>query len=293
MTKKKGHVNHGPLCCVGRDDVLPSTRLEFHAVAEFERVLIHTDFSVVTERTEPRHRCAIRIRLLFAERMHEGSTDFTVLIRRIGETEREVLLDDARAQRDRDHRHRHSHRVVGKPHWNVEPIGEIAFARFPPASQSQLYVVPARGGVPRPLFARRLGSDGEPAWSPDGTMLAFTRVVRGREGIVVARRNGTGSRWLTSNPYRLGAPIDAHPRWSPDGRRLVFHRFRETTSRIFLVDVVGGRMRELGPGFEPAWSPDGARIAFADRVGAFGKYDLWTMRPDGRGRRGQHRRWSG
>jgi dipeptidyl aminopeptidase/acylaminoacyl peptidase len=120
----------------------------------------------------------------------------------------------------------------------------------------------------------------EPAWSPDGTQIAFS--VGGPfgpgESLWVMNADGTGSR-------RLGA--GSQPAWSPDGRRLAFSRDGDihTTTRG------GGDVRQVtsDPGVEgfPTWAPDGRHIAWSTKEpveGAPDREDVWMARVDGRQR---------
>lgn len=101
-----------------------------------------------------------------------------------------------------------------------------------------------------------------PAWSPDGTRLAFTSDRSGDPEIFVVGIDGTGLRQLTTTPGR-----DAHPSWSPDGTRIAFQSPRnEGQTRLFLMDADGSGQQQITPntGFcgVPVWSPDGTTLAF-------------------------------
>ncbi|MCP9487546.1 MAG: hypothetical protein MSC30_17000 [Gaiellaceae bacterium MAG52_C11] len=163
--------------------------------------------------------------------------------------------------------------------------GTIAYASFPPAGDAQLYAIDASGGRTTRLI-RHAGGDSEPSWSPDGRRIAFTSTSSNSiQGLFVANADGSAIRQLTRHRTSRDAPfLDAHPRWSPDGRRLLFHRYRNNRTTLYLVNADGSAVRRIGSGFEPAWSPDGSRIAFADRIGQFGKYDLYVANPDGTAR---------
>ena len=83
---------------------------------------------------------------------------------------------------------------------------------------------------------RLLRSAYAPAWSPDGSRLAFVSRRSGDEEIYVALANGTGVRRLTRSP----GP-DLSPAWSTDGRRLAWSRSAE----IWTMRADGSRQRRV------------------------------------------------
>ena len=68
--------------------------------------------------------------------------------------------------------------------------------------------------------------DGRPAWSPDGSKLAFTSGRTGNLEIYVMNANGSGQTQLT-----FDAELDSYPAWSPDGKFITFRSDRTATSR--------------------------------------------------------------
>ncbi|MFP5320101.1 MAG: LpqB family beta-propeller domain-containing protein [Acidimicrobiia bacterium] len=144
----------------------------------------------------------------------------------------------------------------------------------------QVAVMAADGGDKQLLTNRALAFDGSPAWSPDGTRIAFESLLDGRRSIWVMQTDGQGLRRLTD-----GTGTDSAPSWSPDGRRIAFMSDRDGNSEIYVMNADGTSPRRLTdlPGQDgfPSWSRDGARIAFiSDRGGLF---QLWTMAADGSG----------
>ena len=108
-------------------------------------------------------------------------------------------------------------------------------------------------------------NDTDPAWSPDGTKIAFTRcnpltdpsecIFYGRY-VNVMNADGTGQ-------TRVGPSGSELPSWSPDGSKLAFFwKMQYSPSGIWTMNPDGTDWppSEDGP---PAWSPDGTKIAFA------------------------------
>jgi len=111
----------------------------------------------------------------------------------------------------------------------------------------------------------------EPAWSPDGTRIAYVRERRsggrhnGQETIWIMQGDGSGKTRVTSK-HRFSTS----PSWSPDGTQLVFASNTGSVGfELYTIGVEGvptetpQRLTD-SPGWEghPTWSPDGTRIAF-------------------------------
>ena len=106
--------------------------------------------------------------------------------------------------------------------------------------------------------------DADPAWSADGTNIAFVRDTSGMEldEIYVMKGDGSGQTNITNHP----AVSDIEPSWSPDGSKIAFRTFRDGSHEIFAMNADGSGQTNLtnNPAFDvaPAWSPDGTKIAF-------------------------------
>jgi Tol biopolymer transport system component len=116
----------------------------------------------------------------------------------------------------------------------------------------------------------------EPAWSPDGRLIAFVSKRDGVSHVYVMHADGTGIRRLTDAKAEDGGPT-----WSPDGRRIAFAR----EGALFVVASDGGPARRLGRAFagrvaDPAWSHGGKSIAFDYRPDGF--QEIWVVGADGR-----------
>jgi TolB protein len=75
-----------------------------------------------------------------------------------------------------------------------------------------------------------------PAWSPDGTMLAFRR---GKGDIWVMDAEGNSSQELTTTGK------DAQPTWSPDGNLIAFRSSRSGDEDIWVMDAEGNNAYDL------------------------------------------------
>jgi Tol biopolymer transport system component len=128
------------------------------------------------------------------------------------------------------------------------------------------------------------GPEDSPAWSPDGTRIAFTRHV-GNSDIYTIRPEGRELVRLTDLPSREYAPS-----WSPDGRHVLFGSTSGYASEILVVRAEGGEAVPLtdSKAHKPdlAWSPDGSHIAFT-MLDSYNQGDVYVMAvPDEMGTRG-------
>jgi TolB protein len=107
-----------------------------------------------------------------------------------------------------------------------------------------------------------------PAWSPDGTQLAYVS-FESRKPVVYVHNVSTGKRRLIAN----FKGSNSAPAWSPDGKTLALTLSRDGGSQLFLLSALGGEPRRLiqssGIDTEPVFSPDGQSIYFvSDRGGS-------------------------
>jgi Tol biopolymer transport system component len=144
----------------------------------------------------------------------------------------------------------------------LSPNGEtVAFVRLVDAGDpgdSDIFTVAKDGSGLRRVTSGP-GTDGDPAWSPDGRWISFWRDNgSGQPEIFIASVDGGSELQLTKNEY-----VDVQPSWSPDGSTIAFTRNVGGTTELFLVDVASGAEHRLNAGGTyalPAWSPDGTQI---------------------------------
>jgi Tol biopolymer transport system component len=157
--------------------------------------------------------------------------------------------------------------------------GQIAFVSTRDGN-GEIYVMNADGSNPQRLTNWQQW-DGYPAWSPDGTQIAFYSYLSSKDWVIkVMNSDGGNVRQLTDNGICDGAP-----HWSPDGTKIAYSSAADCTAEhreIYVMNTDGTGQRNMtnhdADEASSSWSPDSQQIVFAsDRDG---DYDIYIMNAD-------------
>jgi len=146
-------------------------------------------------------------------------------------------------------------------------IDKIAYESKDEGGRFQIYLIDAGGSEPVDLTGTPSFSNRAPAWSPDGTRIAFTSNREDGWEIYVMYADGSGVTRLTYDPE--GADL---PAWSPDGTRIAFSTTRDGVKKgLFAMNADGSNIaRPLSDQpvitTRPTWRPD--RLLIQNRYGA-------------------------
>ena len=139
----------------------------------------------------------------------------------------------------------------------------------------ELQVADADGANPQiPLASREPLIS--PAWSPDGSKLAYVS-FEAKKPVIYVHDLAANRRYVAAN----FKGSNSAPAWSPDGKRIAIVLTKDGNSQLYLVNVDGSGVTRLasssGIDTEPQFAPDGQSIYFtSDRGGSPQIYNIPT-----------------
>ncbi len=173
------------------------------------------------------------------------------------------------------------------PSWSPDG-SQIAFHRYVPNGQGDIYVMDANGSNKRNVTNSSTG-DWWPSWHPDGDRIAFHTIEQGIPFYIsTINTDGSGRQEM----LKSGSIFFRNPSWSPDGSRLAFQcNINSTIWEICMSNGDGSNPQHITNLAEAgrqhravSWSPDGAMLAFdSNRSGQDNTYDVFVMNANGTG----------
>ena len=169
---------------------------------------------------------------------------------------------------------------------DIYVVGEIIVASSRSAPNTpgkfQLYAVERSNLAQLTKLTPDTTSASDPAFSPDGSRIAFVSQRDGNSEIYVMNADGTGSTRITNDPQPDGRPV-----FTADGQSLVFHSARTAgKQQIWVVNIDGSGLTQLtrdSVNASPTVSPDGQTIAYVSMRNK--DADIWLMARDGSNQR--------
>ena len=147
---------------------------------------------------------------------------------------------------------------------SISPTGARAAFEF----RGEIVTVPAEKGDARNLTNSAGANDRSPAWSPDGSKIAWFSDAGGEYQLHVGAQDGKGEHKV----YKLsGNGFYFSPRWSPDATHMAYV---DNSQSLYVLDLKTGTSKRLGgnrvyapvgnvpPYVSASWSPDSKWLAY-------------------------------
>jgi len=125
------------------------------------------------------------------------------------------------------------------PDGRLIAFGRRAYVRTPP--YTDIWVIGPDGSNLRRLTGQLQGEHNLlPAWSPDGTKIAYQKSVRGKAQVWVMNADGSGARGLADIGDDAG-----YPSWSRDGKKITFAVQQNRNWDIYIMNADGAGVTRL------------------------------------------------
>ncbi len=210
---------------------------------------------------------------------------------------------------------RQPHRLTAGPGASFNPDfspngSQLAFERrFGDGRPDAIFTVKSSGGGAAKISSGCTGQclgDAQPAWSPDGRQILFTRALgpvvhddAAELDLMVMNRDGSDQRLIR----RFGRVVDGlepgaegKAEFSPDGQQIAVTLVtlgadpRRSASAVYLMNADGSDLRPITPaklhGGNADWAPNGQLLVFHSNNYHFSaRSEIWVAKPNGKGLR--------
>ncbi len=155
--------------------------------------------------------------------------------------------------------------------------GRIAFVSDT-AGNPDLYLMDVIDQKPTALTSSGAAED-NPAWSPNGSQIAFDSSSDGRAILVLNIYESSDANAITDYLEY------SYPAWSPDGKKIAFVSVSDGNADIYVMNTDGSGQTRLTDDAawdaDPTWSPDSKQIAFVSNRDGGNGFQIYVMNANG------------